>query len=292
MRPGTTHRDGGRGDADLRACFQDVRDRFEDATLSFGEPGAGWTSIGALADPTDASVPRWLAEEAALASTADVKTQATLLLGRFASQVTKPLVALYLVQGSVPDLDPDALSVQVQRHPVPDGARAASAVRFVPCLPVRAPVIGPGDGPDASRDRLRALLTGVLGRMIERLRSESGLSRGALWRVAGDALGYLSLNLGRRIGRERFAMEEAMRLLKAPGARTNNSRLGYVEITVPADAADGAPACSQWFLARGGCCRYYACEGGEVCVVCVLRSPAERDGMLRDLLAKRRAAAT
>ena len=275
--------------SDLSVRFQAVTAQLDDIALDFGGSVDGWTDIASLLDPADATVTGWLQEEAEQADTTDIKTQAALLLGRFTSHVAKPLAALYLMQGIVPDLDAATLSIRVQHCPLPSSGQAKNAAQFVLRLPAGAGLEGDpsaGGDADAQRDRLRRLLTDILGRMVERLRHESGLSRGALWRVAGDSLAYLFLNLGRRIGAERRAMDEAMLLLKAQECPMNNRKLGYVLITPP----DGVAGPAQWFITRGGCCRYYECVGGEVCIVCVLRPPAERDAMLRDILAGRQAA--
>ena len=82
------------------------------------------------------------------------------------------------------------------------------------------------------------------------------------------------------------ARSEALALIGKTGSPLNNGKTGFVEIARPVSSVTAEPVPTRWFITRGGCCRYYTCTGGEVCTVCVLREPGERDALLRDYLAR------
>ena len=91
----------------------------------------------------------------------------------------------------------------------------------------------------------------------------SGLSAGAQWRLVADNVASAFLYGGKSLGMTQRGMEIAAPII-AEG-RLNNGKTGFLEVHV-------GEAC-DWFLVRGGCCRYYTTDGaaGEYCTSCVLR---------------------
>jgi hypothetical protein len=65
-------------------------------------------------------------------------------------------------------------------------------------------------------------------------------------------------------------METGLAVVRDPRFRPFNGHTGYHRL--------GA---SEVYLKRGGCCRYYTCEGGVYCATCILRPPEEQLAELR-----------
>jgi hypothetical protein len=123
---------------------------------------------------------------------------------------------------------------------------------------VRYPIsIEVGDGPANHRETIEQIFEPIIAATMV----NSGLSAGAQWRIVADDVASAFLYGGKALGMGERGMAMASDIL-AEG-RLNNGKTGFVEITA-------GKAC-EWFLVRGGCCRYYTTSGGEYCTSCVLR---------------------
>ena len=139
---------------------------------------------------------------------------------------------------------------------------------------VRYPVsIEVGDGPANHRDTIEHIFEPIIAATMV----TSGLSSGAQWRLVADNVASAFLYGGKALGLAGRGMELAASILAA--GRLNNGKTGFVEIRVD-DACD-------WFLVRGGCCRYYTTRGaqGDYCTSCVLRTRDDQIARYTDYLA-------
>ncbi|WP_313056611.1 (2Fe-2S)-binding protein [Agrobacterium cavarae] len=134
---------------------------------------------------------------------------------------------------------------------------------------------------DIDGERFRTELEKHFRPVVEQIHTKTGLSRAALWRLAGDAIAYLFLDTGRRFDTVKTAKAAAMRILKVPGSPLANRELQYFEL---AEFDRHQQEVRETFLQRGGCCRFYQVEGGAYCSTCVLKTPADRDDELRRAL--------
>ncbi|SFH84186.1 (2Fe-2S)-binding protein [Albimonas pacifica] len=128
---------------------------------------------------------------------------------------------------------------------------------------------------DALRTRMREELEGFLAPLVAALHRETRLSRAALWRLAGDAVAGEFLDVGRFLGREDLARDDALAILKVPGAPMTNPQLRYLEVEIPDPQRPDRPLLRRSFRARGGCCLWKDLPGASLCTTCVLRPEAE-----------------
>lgn len=221
--------------------------------------------------PDTGLVEAWLTAEAQAQKGADDKLAAAYLLGRIAFAVCEVLAALALEGLQPARLAPDAVALTARRalwHL--DGqsgeGRAYDIVlaeaRLVPCSAPSA-VLG-------------AALPELFAPLVRHLVPRSGLSRGALWRLVGDALSGALLLQGKHAGRAEEAMEIADAVLRDRESPLHSRQTGFFRIDLPE-----RPDIAEWFRARGGCCRYYTTEGGAYCSTCVLRDSKSREALLR-----------
>ena len=140
---------------------------------------------------------------------------------------------------------------------------------------------------DALRARMREALEGFLAPLVAALHRETGLSRAALWRLAGDAVAGEFLDVGRFLGREDLARADALAILKAPGAPMTNPQLRYLEVEIPDPQRPDSPLLRRSFRARGGCCLWKDLPGASLCTTCVLRPEAEMRALVEAGLRRR-----
>lgn len=117
-----------------------------------------------------------------------------------------------------------------------------------------------------------------LAPVVAVLKARAGLSSGAQWRLAADALAGAFLEIGRAIGDEARGMAEALAIVKRPGSRLYSEELCYEQIAA-LDPASGAELSRQYRI-RCGCCLYFKTEGGSFCDTCVLLEPEDRRARL------------
>lgn len=213
----------------------------------------------------------WLGAEAQAQPGADDKLAAAYLLGRTAFAVSEVLAALALKGLRPARLAPNTVALTARRAlwhldgQSGEGRAYDVVLSETDLLPCSAPA-----------PMLGAALPELFAPLVRSLVDRSGLSKGALWRLVGDALSGALLMQGKHAGREEEAMEMAYAALRDRQNPLHSRQTGFVRIDLPE-----RPDIGEWFRARGGCCRYYTTEGGAYCSTCVLRDPKSRKALLR-----------
>ncbi|MEX1213574.1 hypothetical protein [Saccharospirillum sp.] len=224
----------------------------------------------------------------------DAKGQVAFLIGDTAHYLLTAIAALYLGEGLVPSLAArDIALVDYDVDWEEDGESGtykalevqlfnttcwAHAPRHLICNAIPLP------SQKALRDNLRLQLEQLYHPLIEQLYRQHRLGKAAQWRLVADALAAAFLNVGRQLGHENSAREEAFALIRHPGSPLNNKQTGYFEVTVTDPEKPETPVASQHFRARGGCCRYYTSKAATYCSTCVLLPKTERDARLQAYL--------
>jgi hypothetical protein len=124
-----------------------------------------------------------------------------------------------------------------------------------------------GEGPPRHRETIEAIFEPIVAATM----LAAGLSAGALWRLVADNVAQGFLWAGKPLGEVERGIATARAILAEPG-RLNNGKTGFVRVT--------AGAAADWYLVRGGCCRYYTTAGrtrDDYCTSCVMR---ERDDQI------------
>lgn len=216
----------------------------------------------------------------------DEKGQVAFLVGDTAYYLFTAIAALYLGEGLLPSLG--ASDLAFSEHEVyweeagESGTYTALAVHllstrcraFAPRHLIEGAI--PVASQEALRDDLRCQLEQLYQPLIEQLHQRHRLGKAAQWRLVADALAAAFLNVGRQLGDEVAAREEAMALIKHPGSPLNNRQTGYFEVTLTAPHLPEKVLARQHFRARGGCCRYYTSDAATYCSTCVLLPEPER----------------
>lgn len=252
----------------------------------------GWITAEAFfAD--EAAIDEYLDYEGSFHAGTDRRTCAASMMIDYCyvfSMATVPLIAGF---GIVPELAPQHYAMRFHIVPQEHDGRTfqirRAHVRFLSCAFSTDREVS-ATHPDARRLPDRAALSDLyrysledhVRPLVDKLAGRSGLSRNALWRLVGDAVAGRFLDAGRRLGCLEEAKAIAMTILKQPGSPLDNRQLHYFDLTL----RDGEERdlISWAFRARGGCCRYYTVEGGELCDTCVLKKPEERDAELLETM--------
>ena len=124
----------------------------------------------------------------------------------------------------------------------------------------------------------RATIERIFEPIVAATMLASGLSAGALWRLVADNVANGFLWAGKPLGDVERAVGIATGILG--DGRLNNGKTGFVRVT-------SGEAC-DWFLVRGGCCRYYTTAGmsrEDYCTSCVMRDRADQVARYTDYLA-------
>jgi hypothetical protein len=273
--------------ADLPCLAESLTRRFPELRLQAGGSAAGFTPLAALADPAGATLAGFLAAPAAIHPGIDRKAQAALLLGLLTRGLAGPAAALAAESGCLPS--PDGLSIRLETYRWEVGSRSGTALRpglRLAAMPDRLP---PGAAPVAP---LHDWLLARLAPLVTALGTASGLSAGALWRVAADMVCLACLQLAEQAGEGGAPYRRlGLDLVRQPGSPLNNGRTGLQQVVLPDPAAPARVLAERDFLRRGGCCRLYTCAGHGKCSTCLLRPAAEQQSLLRDYLARLHAAA-
>lgn len=261
--------------------------------IDLGHERAGRVSVASfLAD--EVAMRDFLAYEASFNPRTDQKAAAAFMFMDYTLGLFGIMVPLALQAGLVPDLAPGRALLQVRLGTYSHDGQEHEQRQFW---------FRPGAGPFATLDRdlaeqpaavllpdqtalcdrFRQEAEAHLLPVIERLTALTRLPRRALWRLAADTIAAGFLDQGRMVQREADARDMALRIIRQPGSPLDNRQVGYFTLSVSDDAGGRF---DYTFRARGGCCRYYTVEGGELCTTCVLKPQPARDDDLR--LAMRR----
>jgi hypothetical protein len=215
----------------------------------------GMVAPMALADDLD-RLASWLDVQAIAAEDMDARTRAAYMIGGISWSVACWVAAFTLLDLPLPG----GLAVSQERYWWGEGADAHEYVRYpVGLIDGKAPT-------DA-----RALFETMFAPLIAATMVTAGLSPGAQWRLVADSVAQGFLHVGKGLDAVPRAMALADAIL-AEG-RLNNGKTAFAPIELPARR--------EWFVSRGGCCRYYTTRGGEYCSSCVLRKREDQEARYR-----------
>lgn len=252
----------------------------------------GWATLG----ETCADAPlldRMLISQARFTPGLDRKGQAAYLMIALASLAATISAACLIGAGVAPRLGPDAVALRVrvagpEEREEDIGVRLLSS-RFATDRPELAdhPDAEPAANREALCARMREELEAHFAPIVACLHAASGLSKNALWRLAGDAVAGQFLEAGQRMRREAEARAEALLILKHPGSPLANRQMHFFEIDFPDPKRPGKTLFTRAYRARGGCCRWYTASPENLCSTCVLRSDADKRAVIEDGLRRK-----
>lgn len=251
---------------------------------SAGPMLAGWTTSAALFSSPSA-LEEFLDYEGSFDPGVDLKSRAAFLMSDYCYIFFMATVPLLVGRGVVPDMSPEAVSLQFYTHHGEHDGEPMTVRRAHVRLLSPQIFTDRDAGPFSTVtdhaglcERFRIGVEQHFHPLVEALATRTGFSKNAQWRLVGDAIAGRFLDVGRRFGCLTDAMASAMAIVKIQGSPLNNRQLGYFDLTLH-DSALKEPF-TYTFRARGGCCRYYTVEGAEKCPTCVLKSHEERDDIL------------
>ncbi|CAH0138481.1 hypothetical protein SRABI05_01372 [Agrobacterium fabrum] len=251
---------------------------------SAGPMLAGWTTSAALFSSPSA-LEEFLDYEGSFDPGVDLKSRAAFLMSDYCYIFFMATVPLLVGRGVVPDMSPEAVSLQFYTHHGEHDGEPMTVRRAHVRLLSPQIFTNRDAGPFSTItdhaglcERFRIGVEQHFHPLVEALATRTGFSKNAQWRLVGDAIAGRFLDVGRRFGCLTEAMASAMVIVKVQGSPLNNRQLGYFDLTLH-DSALKEPF-TYTFRARGGCCRYYTVEGAEKCPTCVLKSHEERDDIL------------
>lgn len=252
-----------------------------------------WVLFADLLQPQSPLRDALLAGEAERCPGLDRKGQVAFLLGGAAHYLLLPLAPLLLLDRQVPPLQPHRLAFRTRQIAYQHGGETLTYQtidwRFLDdAFWTDQPGALPSGGvavhsAQALRAQLNTQLETLFTPLIECFKTISKLSQGAQWRIVADSLAGAFLSTGQALNRVAEARSEAEALIGDPKAAIHNSKTGFVEIVVEHPGKPGEPI-RRTYRTRGGCCRYYTADNGDICSACVLVKPVERDERLRNLL--------
>jgi len=261
---------------------------------SVGELAPDWWAASRLMRPASSELDALLKVEAERCPGLDVKGECAFLIGDSAYYLSLVLAGLYLAERQVPALTPTQLAMRVrwlewqrdgQSGTYPQLGFRFLTPRFWTDRQGRLPLGGRAVlGDDELRGTLRQQLEHFYLPLLVQLHGISRLSKGAGWRLIADALAAAFLQVGRELGCETYAKEEAIAIIRCKDSLLYNRQTGFFDVEVSDPHDPERILVSRSFRARGGCCRYYTCEQGQLCSTCVLEKPDVRDSRLRDWL--------
>jgi hypothetical protein len=247
-------------------------------------------TLSALATD-DAACNALLAAELLRHPALDRRAQAAFMIGRLTRAVCLPFAASALHDRMVPAPAPDAVEIVAQAVVRGRGDGTVSAVHYSIVF-----TDAPADHDHRDRAGLMAAthtqLIRCLAPIVRQLNRVSGLSPGALWRLVADMVCSAFLHAGQHIGNADEARAMALAATRQPGSPLNNGRSGFQRVILPDVTDPSRTVAEHWFITRSGCCRWYTSAGGELCTICVLRTPEEQQERLRTLLRNTLAAET
>ncbi|MGJ8624129.1 MAG: hypothetical protein ACSHW1_15325 [Yoonia sp.] len=236
-------------------------------------PSSGATN---LATVDDVVLRRWMADATMGVDGADAKLAAAYLMGNITAALAEIVTGLALRSHCLTAAAPSAVALVARFVPwAQDGENGVSLV-FDMHLSADGLMfentVRPYEFAKAIED--------ILSPLVRTLSNTSGLSKAALFRLAGDSLAYAFLAHGKILGREGEAMALAYAVLRAPTTALTNKQVHFDFIALPE-----APHIGEWLRVRGGCCRAYTRPGfPEHCTTCVLRDKDSRTQRYRDYL--------
>lgn len=219
------------------------------------------------------------------------KTRCSYLVGHMAHRFACVLATLTM-DGRF-NLDPQHLSELKLRpwdepwsHVASTGVTESGVVLHVD------PLIPPGLlMPTAQLDELarldlcRRVLLHVFAPIISQLHRMTDLPEQAQWRLIADMAASAFLRTGKDLGDPKRGMALGRLLVRGERSKLTNKQVDYIHVGVEDD-----PPEEDWFLSRGGCCRWYTTQQPvDYCATCVLLKPDQRLEKLAAYMRERRA---
>lgn len=121
---------------------------------------------------------------------------------------------------------------------------------------------------------------------IDMVYQETGLSKGAQWRLVTDAISAVYLQAGKQFAFVEGAMKRVTDIIENTGKPLANKSWHFKKFEVCANKSPNLQDISGWFRIRGGCCRYYTVSNGRYCSTCVHLDKAEQQEGFEDYLIK------
>lgn len=276
----------------LKVASADQSRLWPEVRTSIGDLTPDWIVAEHFFGDQDA-IEEYLRYEGGFHKGTDSQTCGAFMMVDYCYIFTMATVPLFIGSGIVPDLSPRNYAIQFYVAPVKHDGQVFQIrrghVRF----------LSGAFWTDRSENEFHADMQGMLDResLCERYRQfaeehfkplvsvlsrTTGLSRNALWRLVADAIAGRFLEVGRRLSCLGDAKAAATAILKQVGSPLHNRQLHYFDLTLRDE--EKRELVSWTFRARGGCCRYYTVEGGELCETCVLKAPADRDAELLEMM--------
>lgn len=264
----------------LSATLQRVAGIAPGEAATIGSMAQGWFSAASVVDQLEESLARVACEYPG----ADPRTQGALFVNEYGYYMLAAPIAAYLLENRLPDLSPTNVALRWVTYTWEEADASGQAERLaVQFLSPRFaalpddPAMREADAtvlPDktALRAHLREQIQSHFTPLIEAVHRQTGLSRGALWRLVADNVALLFLTSGQNSGQVAHAQQEGLAVLKEASSPLNNPQTGYFTVSANEQVVP--------FRARGGCCRYYTLPSGSKCSTCVLHPIDQRDARI------------
>ena len=252
----------------------DLNARNVDLHLALGTREPPWCSLDVLYCDGPA-LDEALYKQAEFIPGLDARAQAAYLIGVVAYRLTAMMVTLRSAGLAPRSLSAGDILFRFEPYRWESDGETGDDYHFLLRL---APALLGEAGSAMSVEAMRGALVTLLEPLVLRLLAKTELPKSALWRQAADGVASGFLYTGRNLGFEAQAMVDGEVLLRTPGSPLTNKQSGFASYTV-SDETHGVTL-TRTFRTRGGCCRYYTCDGGSYCTTCVLRPAAERDALL------------
>lgn len=263
---------GRKNDVEAALAWQNAA--FPIPVTSQGPCVGDWLAVANLVSDHRSYLGELLAGQEGLPPDADPRTRAAFLLHRYGYYFSIAIAGLYLHAGHCPDLRTDRVGIAFEDGEIGYAGQTYHVHKLLLRL---AGAITPVD--DVST--LRREIEGHFAPLVACLGEMTRFSSGALWRIVGDAVALAFLEVGKQLGAPDRAKTEALAVLKHPGSPLNNPQFHFLDVS--SETPDGRRM-TRTFCARGGCCRYYRVDGGEMCANCVLEQPDRREERLREFM--------
>lgn len=248
---------------------------------SCGKRSPDWPSLQELCDAESDILAALLSWQQERVPGMDLRAQAAFLMANLSYRLSLILGSVYLTETALPYLDADLLYLKLSQRPsIEPDPSTASRLQLHLIDGTEPPSLEP---PEEMPAQISVQLESCLSPLVERLRDETRLAPAAQWRLIADSLAMGFLQVGQALGKEETAKEEALAVVKRDGSRLFNKQLGF--ISLPLASPDGIPSGPRSFVSRGGCCRYYTVEGGQLCPTCVLEPLDRQYSRLQELYA-------
>ncbi|MEI2299603.1 (2Fe-2S)-binding protein [Ensifer sp. MJa1] len=248
------------------AVAERLRAQFPDAGVSLGSMDGRFVSPATFWAQSGAGIETGLAYQDRFATDMTDPIRAAHLIAFYSNDLSMALGAFYLGSG----LTAEVSGLRFEDWTRSSGGREVAGKRFHFRLDRFVPAEGIGS--------FERGFTAHLKPVIAALKRRTGLSSGAQWRLASDALAGAFLEIGRAIGDEARGMGAALAIVKRQGSPLYSEELCYEEIAA-VDPASGERLSRQYRM-RCGCCLYFRTEGGSFCDTCVLLQPEARRARL------------